>query len=468
MSLGPNKLVGAELEAIVLACYFMADDFSAEFYGKCNSASLIIDYLHEYNADLTSNNGGGMKVLLVTEHYPFSTGESFLESEMQVFGDAPDLELTIAPLNASGVPRQIPKTARLDLRLSSKRLSVMDFFTTLTNKDLYRELLTALRSRMGRGNTIIISLEILKTAFRITRVLRMAEHLACDQYDLIYCYWCDVAAYAFAELRKHEGYDYKLVTRVHGFDLYEHRRRGSYQPFKRWYINEIDTVYAISQSAKEYLTEKFGAGNVSVSRLGVMPQDYNSRPPSIDGYRLISVSSCIALKRVDMIFKAILLTAEKFPNENYEWTHVGDGPLFEDLKKNVVTLSQECPNLVVNFSGHHSNDDVLEILNQNWDLFVNASVSEGVPVSIMEAMSFGIPVVAPDIGGISELVDKYTGVLVRDLDSAAMLREAIVLGLNFSRDVSVRHSCRDKIEKYYDAQSNFSDFLTELRRSIIR
>lgn len=58
MSIGSNKLVGAELEAIVLACYFMADDFSAEFYGKCNSASLIIDYLQEYNADLTSNNGG--------------------------------------------------------------------------------------------------------------------------------------------------------------------------------------------------------------------------------------------------------------------------------------------------------------------------------------------------------------------------------------------------------------------------
>lgn len=58
VSLGPNKLVGTELEAIVLACHFMADDFSAEFYGKCNSASLIIDYLHEYNADLTSNNGG--------------------------------------------------------------------------------------------------------------------------------------------------------------------------------------------------------------------------------------------------------------------------------------------------------------------------------------------------------------------------------------------------------------------------
>jgi glycosyltransferase involved in cell wall biosynthesis len=45
-------------------------------------------------------------------------------------------------------------------------------------------------------------------------------------------------------------------------------------------------------------------------------------------------------------------------------------------------------------------------------LFINVSSSEGVPVSIMEAMSFGIPVMATDAGGTSELVSEKTGLLI--------------------------------------------------------
>lgn len=45
-------------------------------------------------------------------------------------------------------------------------------------------------------------------------------------------------------------------------------------------------------------------------------------------------------------------------------------------------------------------------------LFINLSSSEGVPVSIMEAFSFGIPVIATDVGGTSEIVNNSVGSLV--------------------------------------------------------
>lgn len=46
------------------------------------------------------------------------------------------------------------------------------------------------------------------------------------------------------------------------------------------------------------------------------------------------------------------------------------------------------------------------------DVFINLSTNEGVPVSIMEAISFDIPIVATDVGGTSEIVTDETGILV--------------------------------------------------------
>ena len=56
-------------------------------------------------------------------------------------------------------------------------------------------------------------------------------------------------------------------------------------------------------------------------------------------------------------------------------------------------------------TGHLSNSEILRFYRENpVDLFVNVSASEGLPVSMMEAMSYGIPVAATDVGGVSELV----------------------------------------------------------------
>ena len=61
-------------------------------------------------------------------------------------------------------------------------------------------------------------------------------------------------------------------------------------------------------------------------------------------------------------------------------------------------------------------DDVNEIFSMI-DLFVLPSLSESLPVSIIEAMSFGIPVVATDVGGVPEIVaDGETGYIISSTD----------------------------------------------------
>jgi glycosyltransferase involved in cell wall biosynthesis len=72
------------------------------------------------------------------------------------------------------------------------------------------------------------------------------------------------------------------------------------------------------------------------------------------------------------------------------------------------------------FAGYRSQDEVAEYLRGS-DIFILPSFAEGVPVSLMEAMASGVPVVATNVGGVAELVEsERTGLLVPPADSAAL------------------------------------------------
>lgn len=93
---------------------------------------------------------------------------------------------------------------------------------------------------------------------------------------------------------------------------------------------------------------------------------------------------------------------------------VGDGPLLEETKALASRLGIKDR---VEFSGTRT--DVAALLAQS-DVFVLSSRFEGLPISILEAMRAGLPVVASDVGGVSELVDAETGILVPQGDAAAL------------------------------------------------
>lgn len=86
---------------------------------------------------------------------------------------------------------------------------------------------------------------------------------------------------------------------------------------------------------------------------------------------------------------------------------VGDGPLLSEAQAYVTSHKLEN---TVHFFG--SRTDVDDILNQN-DIFCLISNYEGLPISIIEAMRAGMPIIASDVGGVNELVqDGVNGFLI--------------------------------------------------------
>ena len=129
---------------------------------------------------------------------------------------------------------------------------------------------------------------------------------------------------------------------------------------------------------------------------------------------------------------------------------------FEQLKNSAAELPT---NIQVEFTGAFSNKEVLKFYQQNHvDLFINVSASEGVPVSIMEALSFGIPVIATNVGGTSEIVDNQVGELLKTDISADEIAKTIQL-LASQNLAELRKNARNRWNDISNAEKNYSQFV---------
>ena len=122
--------------------------------------------------------------------------------------------------------------------------------------------------------------------------------------------------------------------------------------------------------------------------------------------------------------------------------------------------------LKVILHGYVSNQSLINFYqNQHVDLFVNVSSSEGLPVSIMEALSFGIPVIATDVGGTSELVSDKVGELISSTFSSDSLGQNIEKLLNLKSEelLLLRSNARSIFELKVNAKINYLLFYNKIK-----
>lgn len=197
-----------------------------------------------------------------------------------------------------------------------------------------------------------------------------------------------------------------------------------------------------------------------ISRLGVLPQEKKSLLEQ-GPFHIVTCSTIIQRKRLDLVIQTLHRLSQ---NHSIQWTHIGwgsDGDTIIDYAKKLLSASS----VHFCFMGALSNTAVLNFYRHNHvDLFLNLSDSEGVPVSIMEAMSFGIPAAAKDVGWNRDVVvTGLTGYLLPEEVTADEIAEVI------SR-VFIKKSTNtiqpDNIIKFiadkYDINKNYAVFYQEI------
>jgi glycosyltransferase involved in cell wall biosynthesis len=401
-------------------------------------------------------------IAILTNAYPYLPGEQFIEDEIGYWAARTDASVTLLPALAAGTPRPLPAGIAVDhgMARSAKMWRLWFMLLALCSAIFRRELGYLRRSRKTNPHTLARALlhvsKVLEQAAQLRRYARTHGPI-----DVAYCYWNETQACA-ALLARKAGAVRKVVSRVHGFDLYEARRRDGYMPLKRQFIAGYDALYALSHEARAYLLQTYGAppGKVRVCPLGVPLAAAPARPSAPGWLHVVSVSSCQRVKRLDRIVGAMALLGRRHPDIGITWTHIGGGPLLEEITAQARAELDGLGNVTCSFPGELPNHAVKAYyLGVPVDMLVNASESEGVPVSIMEAMSAGVPAIAPDVGGVSSLVSDRCGALLspcpdaREI-AAAMERVAFADG----RD-SRRAQARQVVEAGFDAARNYRDFV---------
>ena len=147
---------------------------------------------------------------------------------------------------------------------------------------------------------------------------------------------------------------------------------------------------------------------------------------------------------------------------NFKWFFYGSGPLLNKLQQDVKELS------LTNHCYFHGLIDHQQLLNKyennKVDIVVSSSISvldifEGIPVSLMEAMSYEIPVIATDCGGTKELVDGESGILVNQNNSEQLTNAIFKLINNPEYRRKIGKNGRNKIKQDFDTLKNANDLI---------
>lgn len=185
--------------------------------------------------------------------------------------------------------------------------------------------------------------------------------------------------------------------------------------------------------------------------------------PYLQTIELLSVSYVVPVKRIYLIVEALKFCSEK--NIKIHWTHIGAGPEME-LAVNLARQNFKGNSSVqYDFLGSFENEKIHEYYKSHQvDLFVNMSESEGLPVSMMEAMSYGVPVIAPDVGGISEIVDDDSGWLLSKDECQKEFLAVIEEWVSYSQEMKHKKafSAYKKWNLTFNAQKNYSAFTKAL------
>lgn len=403
-----------------------------------------------------------MRIAMLTNAYPYHPGEQFIEDEIKYWVQHPIAQVTVLPAVAKGEPRPLPEGVSIDLGMANGTLGarLLAIVATLFSGTLWGEL--GYLRRVGKlsaytaTRALLHASKVMAQTWCLRRYIR--QH---GDIDVAYCYWNDTQSYAALLVKKHGGIR-KVISRIHGIDLHETRRPHGYMPLKRQFIRAYDRVFTTSRQAQAYLEQTYDASpeSIVVSPLGVPLADILSRPSAAGTVHIVSASFCVPVKRMDRIIDALHLFATRHKDLSITWTHIGGGPLFEETKLRAMTRFTGLEHLSVEFLGPMANDAVKRYyLGTPVDLFINTSESEGVPVAIMEAMSAGVPAVAPAVGGIANLVSDQCGVLLSDAPTPNDIADAIgAVVLGEKRDV-LRMNARKVVESKFSSDRNYSEFI---------
>lgn len=364
-------------------------------------------------------------LLLLTDGFPFGGSETFLYPEIEILIDY--FTITIVT-NDTVTP--ISDDYHWDLPIHRVSLDFSGFnYLFATVRALFSQQMRQEIRKIGKERKLFFkrikdALFVYRKADAVSAYLQ--KHNLLEGKDLIYCYWHHHAPLGVHLAEKKLNLEIPIVCRTHGYELYNERIGGLRQPFKQYVDRTLTGVFFISQKGYDYHKASFGFAPTcfyEVARLGVSKAPIKMAESNKNLFRIVSVSNLIPLKRVHLIIEALHL----IDSFDIEWIHFGAGVELVSLQRQAEEMLGGSNHVKYSFKGSVPNSHILAFYQtEAVDVFISTSSSEGCPVSIQEAFAYSIPVIAPTVGGITEMMrDEANGLTLSENPSPLEIKEKI-------------------------------------------
>lgn len=199
----------------------------------------------------------------------------------------------------------------------------------------------------------------------------------------------------------------KIIHTEHGKEL-GYDKKNMIRIVERYLLRHVNGIAAVSNDIKTKIINWHGFNSVKIFTIpnGINIESFDRREYreakrrelglESEYFVIGNVASLLPLKNHHFLFNIFGELLKKFPK--IKLVLVGDGPLRWDLES--LSVKKRISSNVI-FLG--TRKDVAELLTV-FDMFILTSFTEGLSVSLLEAMASSIPVVASDVGGNSEII----------------------------------------------------------------
>jgi len=282
---------------------------------------------------------------------------------------------------------------------------------------------------------------------------------------ILYSYWFDHTATGLGMV-KEEFPGIKVISRAHGYDIYDEYYYPYYWPFRRETLEVLDMLFFASEAGREYFCDRYPEyiSKYQTAHLGISDPGFVSKPSEDNVFRIVSCSTIVSVKRLGLLLEGLAFMARLRRGQKFEWVHFGDGQGRKSLERK---MQQEFPsNIKGNFTGYVPNQEIMRFYRKYpSDVFVNVSETEGgAPVSIQEAISCGIPVVATSVGGNPEIVSAKNGILLGPNPTPEEIAMALLkIWDDPTLAAEMRKESRRVWQTSYNADVNFRNFAERLK-----
>ncbi|WP_214835585.1 glycosyltransferase family 4 protein [Exiguobacterium sp. s36] len=227
-----------------------------------------------------------------------------------------------------------------------------------------------------------------------------------------------------------------IILHMHGSQFKDFHARSSYKGKMEIskVLNSVDYILALGEEWEVFYK--------SISETKVISLNNSVFPKALDfskkDKKYISTMGVLSERKGTYdLLEAIKLIDDEIP-DSYTFVIAGNGDI-EEISTIVKKYGLENR---IEITGWISNQEKIDFLYRNSCLYILPSYNEGMPMSILEAMSYGIPIISTDVGSIPSVINKKNGILIKpgDVNKLAEVIKFLLDNENLREEMTVSNS----------------------------